>query len=173
MTIFIDQVTGRSKMQVANGEQPVTLSHWARWRKDAGVKGKKILAAVSGSEARPNRGTSCGYVWELERKGTKTWCHACGVDFLKGEQSVRPTVPLGVMPIQEDYHPRCVTPEQWAKWLGAPRSGRAQPVKNTPINDKTVGELVEQGVLDLSDGVTLPEAVDTLREMRGQKPLKR
>ncbi|NNM31684.1 MAG: hypothetical protein HKO53_01375 [Gemmatimonadetes bacterium] len=142
---------------------------WQQFWKDCGRRGAlpeegvhmQVPQGVAWAHPR-----SCFY-WELGWKGEVRYCKACGRDLGKGECSVRRS---GSSPT---YHVRCVTPEQWRYWLGAPAAG-SPPFEKTPTRtDKTFEDAIDEGWLTLAPGVSVSEAVDAVRKRAGQPPARR
>ena len=85
------------------------------------------------------------------------FCDRCGQEVYEGECMARPLVGHNVG-AHTWFHVRCITPEEWHRWLGAPLCHNA-PKKMRPSkpmwSKKNVEKGVKEGWITLNDGVTL------------------
>jgi len=163
-------------MALHSGEPPATLSNWEHWRKEAGVRGSNMVKATEGIDLRKREKSYIGYAWSLD--GKDRFCEICGIDMLKGEQAVHPVrmntdkvTPLVDMEV--GFHPRCLTRELWDLMLGPPMAAPKVKITSPRVTDEAVRQAVETGAVQLVPGVSVEEAVDRLRALRGQTPTKR
>lgn len=159
----------------------LSRAHWKEWHEGSGRRGK---FQESGIETR-NYGLfdqHAAYSWDLGLKGEIRYCSGCGLDLSPGETLVRPAI-IGNGYKRKDwepsdrlaYHTRCVPPEMWHKWLGAPRASthRAQRPDRAKRTDATFQAAIDEGWLVLEDGVSVSDAVDAVRKAEGQNKLTR
>jgi hypothetical protein len=144
------------------------------------VRGSKQVKQTWGVDKRKrDHHYGTGYAWAIaDQEGYKRWCCECGVDILKGEQSVHTlTWCEGSELIDWDtgWHVRCVTPERWHQFLGQPMAGSKKGLPRR-ITEGMVAEAIEEGTLKLAPHVaayygevpadTVREIVDRLKARR-------
>lgn len=136
---------------------------WEKFMRDSGylTKSQKKVP-VQGAHTCYQNGVVfaaqiTAFLWDLGLDTEIRYCSACGVDLARGQ--------CGVSPANENgyFHVACVTPEQWDRWLGAPRAQRPRSKPRRTL--KRIQEALDKGTLVLEPGVT-PE--DALKAFQGR-----